>query len=90
MNVGDYVIVSYSDAYYPGEVTSASVDGTVQVSVMQRSGMRNWKWPFPADKLDYNITDIVQKIAVPISISRRGIFEVKEMEAFDVYSFCNK
>ena len=68
---GQWVVVTYDEAEYQGEVTSISNDNTVQVIVMHRSGS-GWKWPQSKDMILYDKKDIVCVITPPIAASNRG------------------
>ena len=70
---GQWVVVTYDEAEYPGEVTSISNDNTVQVNVMHRSGS-GWKWPQSKDMILYDKKDIVRVISPPIAAGNRGQF----------------
>ena len=71
---GEYVVVKYEGALYPGLITNINKSGFV-ISCMVKSGC-NWKWPKMADVITYDIKEIVAKIAVPKQVSNRGVFQV--------------
>ena len=44
LSVGQWCLVNYEGAIFPGEVTQ-SVGNETEVSVMTKSGTKYWKWP---------------------------------------------
>lgn len=64
VSVGDWVIVSYDGAHYPGEVTDKR-GKDIEVNVMVPASNNKWKWPAIPDKIFYKPENIVQKIAPP-------------------------
>lgn len=79
ITVGDYVIFTYEDNLYPGQVTFKNNE-VVRIKAMERYGDTYWKWPLKLDELDYTLKDILVKIDKPIQVSRREIFIVNEIE----------
>lgn len=77
--MGDYVIFTYEDNLYPGQVTFKNNE-VVRIKAMERYGDTYWKWPLKLDELDYTLKDILVKIDKPIQVSRREIFIVNEIE----------
>ena len=57
ITVGQWVVVKYDEARYPGEVASVDEDSQYEVSVMHGN---NWKWPKTEDKIYYPYDSIVQ------------------------------
>ncbi|XP_068617399.1 calponin homology domain-containing protein DDB_G0272472-like [Battus philenor] len=75
-DIGDFVLIKWNDAIYPGKITSVSDDAAV-VDCMERV-IKSWRWPTPKDEALYPWTDVVQKIEPPKFI-RKGYFSVKEI-----------
>lgn len=78
LHVRDWVVVKFQQQEYPGEITELREETeqktrAIQVTVMHRSG-NNWKWPRPEDKIYYNRSEVVKKIAGPIVVGNRGQF----------------
>ena len=71
--VGQWVIVKYDEARYPGEVAMIDEDSQYEVSVMHPSG-KYWKWPKTEDKIYYAYDSIVQLINPPKAAGHRGQF----------------
>lgn len=85
-SVGGYVIVRYNDAYYPGRIMRINTsENQVMVSVMNSSGLNCWKWPLTKDEMWYESDDVVQIIAEPTPVNKRGAFKVPELEKYNVY-----
>jgi hypothetical protein len=76
--VGQYVIFTYEDELFPGQITGAVSNGTFTIKSMQRSG-KNWKWPKVEDVMDYEVHDIKQRIKPP-KILKRNIMFVAELK----------
>ena len=75
--VGDWVIVTYEDEEYPGEVT-ATIDGEVEVSVMHPYG-GYYKWPDAKDQIYYPVSNVLRKIDAPIVAGSRGQFSFNDI-----------
>lgn len=78
--VGDYVIVDFEGAKYPGVVAVVKKAGA-EMSVMTKSGV-NWKWPQKTDQIYYSLNEVVRVISEPIKVNARGTYKVPEMNQF--------
>ena len=66
LSVGQWCLVNYEGAIFPGEVTQ-SVGNETEVSVMTKSGTKYWKWPEKEDKVFYSESNIMKLIDPPHS-----------------------
>lgn len=84
---GTFIIVKYEGEYYPGKVDMDEDEksDTVFVSVMEKSGLNNWKWPNKPDKLWYDKEDVAKIISSPKLINKRGVYKVDEMKDLEQY-----
>lgn len=74
-NVGDYVLVEYELRQYPGLIKNCH-DDEYEISVMEQTTKKRWKWPKPIDQIWYKKTGIKKKISAPVPCNTRGIFNV--------------
>ncbi len=77
ITIGQWVIVDYDEAKYPGEVISVDEDFQYEVNVMHPSG-NHWKWPKTEDKIFYSLENIVKLISPPKAAGHRGQFIFEE------------
>lgn len=77
---GQWVVVDYDKAKYPGEVVSVDKDLQYEVNVMHPSG-NYWKWPKTEDKIYYSCENIVKLINPPKAAGHRGQFIFDEQVA---------
>lgn len=77
-DVGQHVVFLYEGETFPGRIESLEGAGAI-ISAMVKSG-NNWKWPLKEDKLFYSWDDVIGSIEEPKLISKRGIFEIKELK----------
>ena len=75
-SVGEWILVKYDDALYPGEVREVG-DQEVKVFAMMKSG-NYYKWPKSEDCIFYPIKNVVMKLQPPTFKSARGTFEFTE------------
>ena len=81
VSVGDFVIVSYEGSSFPGKVTEVDEEGA-KVSTLTKCGRgKGWRWPAPADEIDYKWDKIVKSNVQFISINNRGHFRVPALES---------
>jgi len=80
LEVGDYIIVDYEGAKYPGVVAVVKKAGA-EVSVMTKSGV-NWRWPQKIDQIYYSLKEVMRVISEPIKLNARGTYKVPEMNEF--------
>lgn len=78
IEIGDFVIVSYFEDYYPAQVTNKNTE-KVLANAMAKAG-RWWKWPNIKDEIWYDNHEVVKKITPPMEINKRGFFAAKELE----------
>jgi hypothetical protein len=71
--IGQWVVVKYDEARYPGEVVSVDEDSQYEVNVMHPSG-NLWKWPKTEDKIYYAHDSIARLINPPKAAGHRGQF----------------
>lgn len=72
---GDWVLVSYDNKLYPGEVIEILADSFYTVNVMHPSETREgrYKWPKPKkDEHIYHISDVERKIGPPEPCDNRS------------------
>ncbi|CAG9763717.1 unnamed protein product [Ceutorhynchus assimilis] len=84
IDVGDYVIVKYNEAHFPGCVTNILCEKQSKeytVKAMESSG-QNWRWPAKEDVLNYQRKDVIIKIEKPKIINKRGFYAVPELKDF--------
>ena len=74
----DFVIFSYEEELFPGQIKRVLKNDEVEIKSMVKSG-RNWKWPKKEDCIVYPRSDIKQKISQPAH-TKRGVFHVKELQ----------
>ena len=70
LSVGKWVVVNYDGDKFPGEIISCADE--FEVSVMQKSGNKFWKWPNCIDKICYERKDILRSIDPPKVAGHRG------------------
>ncbi|KAF6213967.1 hypothetical protein GE061_011696 [Apolygus lucorum] len=75
--IGQFVVVSYEGDLFPGQIT-ATTSGKITFNSMARKGL-HWVWPVRKDELDFDLEDVLFKIAPPVQISRREIYNVPEL-----------
>ena len=59
--VGNYIIVSYEEEYFPGVVTGIE-NNEAKVLTMQKCRC-GWKWPDPNDEIYYTMDNIIKQSA---------------------------
>ncbi|GBP44069.1 hypothetical protein EVAR_85223_1 [Eumeta japonica] len=75
---GDYVIVRYEGAYFPGAVENTDGD-LYEISTMTFSTGNTFRWPEQCDKIWYQKDAVEESIAVPtLANSRDSIIEESE------------
>ncbi|CAG5022103.1 unnamed protein product [Parnassius apollo] len=67
--VGQYVVFTYEEEFFPGKITKITKEGPY-ISSMKRS-LKSWTWPKPVDEIQYNWQDILGCIEVPKKIITR-------------------
>lgn len=79
----DFITVIYNGEEYPGIIQKLPADDEKgpTVSCMEKFG-KSWKWPKKEDSLEYEWENVVQKIAPPALLSKRGFFNVPELNSF--------
>ena len=70
--VGDWVVVNFEGAMFPGETIDV-MSSQLVVNVMYPSG-NGWKWPEKKDMIAYDISEVVKKIEPPVPSGSRGEF----------------
>ncbi|CAB3221328.1 unnamed protein product [Arctia plantaginis] len=75
--IGDYVLMKWGTAKYPGEVLSVFEDG-LMVRCMKQ-GLKFWRWPNIKDEQLYSWEDVIQKIKTP-KLVKRGNYIITELE----------
>ena len=83
--VGDFVIVDYEAAHYPGKIISMPDSHNVTVKCFTKVGVVGsvWKWPHRDDITDYDRSKVVAKIETPRLLPGNGRkieFYVTELE----------
>ncbi|GBP22154.1 hypothetical protein EVAR_10663_1 [Eumeta japonica] len=78
---GDYVIVRYEGAYFPGTVENTDGD-LYEISTMTFSMGNTFPWPEQCHKIWYQKDAVEEKIAVPTLANSRGFYRVPEMDKF--------
>ena len=76
-SVGNFVKFVYEGEYFSGNIISINDNGCM-IKSRARSGF-NWKWPQHEDIMLYPFSDIIKKIAPPVS-KKRGTFSVPELD----------
>lgn len=71
-NVGDWVVVNFEEAMFPGETIDV-ISSQLVVNVMHPSG-NGWKWPDKKDMIPYDISEVVKRIEPPVPSGSRGQF----------------
>jgi hypothetical protein len=72
---GQWVLVNYDGANYPGEVVEISEkQQEVKVNTMESVG-KNWRWPKKADCIFYKVADVIRVISPPVVVNARGQFK---------------
>ena len=59
--IGNYIIVSYEEEYFPGVVTGIE-NNEAKVLTMQKCRC-GWKWPDPNDEIYYTMDNIIKQSA---------------------------
>lgn len=77
LTIGQWVVVTYDESNYPGEVTNVEDSENFEISVMHRSG-QFWKWPKTEDKIVYCRDSIIKVINPPKAAGHRGQFTFNE------------
>lgn len=72
LKVGDWVVVSYDDLKFPGEVIEV-VGDDARVSVMHQGRKGKWFWPSQRDAIDYKPESIHEKIDPPVPVDLLGV-----------------
>lgn len=75
--VGKFVLFLYDGEIYPGQITGFN-NQEVTIKSMQKS-LKSWKWPERTDELNYSWNDVLGSIKPPTQISRRGFYNVPEL-----------
>ena len=76
---GNWVVVSYEEKKYPGEVTALHLDtALIGVSVMHSKYGKAWACPEKEDKILYGAENIVKVIPPPVPSDRRGHFKFED------------
>ncbi|GBP16343.1 hypothetical protein EVAR_9936_1 [Eumeta japonica] len=78
---GDYVIIRYEGAYFPGTVENTDGD-LYKISTMTFSTGNTFHWPEQCDKIWYQKDAVEEKIAVPTLANSQGFYRVPEMDKF--------
>lgn len=76
---GDWVIVNYDNAKYPGEVIKIHDPKAIEVSVMIKTKCGHYKWRQPPDSIWYTPENIIQKILPPEMANSRGFFKFQQI-----------
>ncbi|KAJ8927625.1 hypothetical protein NQ314_019886 [Rhamnusium bicolor] len=61
-NIGDYVVVNYEGANYPGLIKNVR-NTEYEISVLHKTTKNRWKWPTPADQIWYQAEEVVKQIS---------------------------
>lgn len=75
--VGEYVVVVYEGSFFPGRIEIISSESAT-VSTMVKT-TKAWRWPIPADVLEYNWEDVLGGIEPPKPVNKRGFYSVVEL-----------
>ena len=77
VNIGDWVLVNYDGADFPGEITNI-VGFDYEVNVMHKYGAF-WKWPLTEDRIFYDRKNVVKKLE-PLEVAgTRGQFTFTQL-----------
>lgn len=76
LKVGDHVIVEYDSKHYPG-IIKAIDRKQYEISVMEQTSNKKWKWPKCADQIWYKKHQIVKKIHEPQPVNSRRIYDIQ-------------
>ena len=77
VNIGDWVLVNYDGADFPGEITNI-VGFDYEVNVMHKYGAF-WKWPLTEDRIFYDRKNVVKKLEPPEVAGTRGQFTFTQL-----------
>jgi hypothetical protein len=77
-SVGQWVVVGYDGAEYPGEVTLVD-NNDIEVNVMHKSG-NAWRWPAKDDKIFYDRQNILRVVNPPKAAGNRGQFLFENLQ----------
>lgn len=69
--VGDWVVVSYEDRPYPGEVTDIRDDSVIVNAMEPTEAGRFYKWPNKKDVLPYLPEQVIKIISPPVPCDSR-------------------
>ena len=68
-----FVIVSYKNERFPGQVTGLLPNGRAIVEIRHRC-VGGWFWPSQSDEIDYKSGDIIKNdISYPVPVNRKGL-----------------
>ncbi len=78
LEIDKWVVVNYEGSMFPGKIKVIK-DKTVEVSVMQKSKKRGWRWPEKKDQVEYELSEVVDEINEKniSTINNRGVLEIK-------------
>ena len=79
--VGEFVIVTYEGANFPGKVTEVDEEGARVSTLIKCSRGKDWQWPTPVDEIDYRWEQIVKQNITLISLNKRRQFRVPDLES---------
>lgn len=91
INVNGYVVVNMKTNIIPVSylvilellnIVFLFIGNVTEVSAMQKSGS-GWRWPGRKDEMWYKKCDVIRKINEPKKTSRRGLYEVCEIKAYN-------
>lgn len=77
LNINDYVVITWNERFYPGQIISMSQEGLL-VSCMKKSNSF-WRWPAIKDIELYSWDKVVCQIGIPKFI-QKGCFGIPEMD----------
>lgn len=87
LEIDKWVVVNYEGSMFPGKIKVIK-DKTVEVSVMQKSKKRGWRWPEKKDQVEYELSEVVDEINEKniSTINNRGVLEIKSdlLSSWDV------
>jgi len=87
VNIGDWVLVNYDGADFPGEITNI-VGFDYEVNVMHKCGAF-WKWPLTEDGIFYDRKNVVKKLEPPEVAGTRGQFTFTVVNNSELYGPTN-
>lgn len=81
IELGKHVIFTYENEYFPGVILEIKKTQLL-IKSMTMGSTESWKWPLKDDVLWYNREDILEVIAEPVSVNKRGSYTVPEIDKY--------